>query len=54
METVNGGSVTSFCAAGLVQPPEDRAGNGQDDDAQPRVCLPAAGHGESLCSYVVV
>lgn len=34
------------CVAGLVQPVEDRPGDGQDDDAQQRVCVSAAGHGE--------
>jgi len=42
------------CAAGLVQPVEDRPGDGQDDDAQQRVCVPAAGHGEKEGDYIYI
>lgn len=34
-------------AAGLVQPAEDRPGDGQDDDPEQGVGVPAAGHGET-------
>lgn len=36
------------CLVGIFQPAEDRTRDGQDDDTQQRICLSAAGHGETV------